>query len=65
MLVRLFLAGLADRPRRSVMITFATVRAGLVGVMALPGMPLGVLVAQLSATTRFAPPDAAARSAIT
>jgi len=62
----LFLADIADRrPRRSVMITCDAVRAVLVAVMALPGMPLGVLVALLFAATMFTPPDAAARSAIT
>jgi MFS family permease len=62
----LFLADIADRrPRRSVMITCDVVRAVLVAVMALPGMPLGVLVALLFAATMFTPPDAAARSAIT
>jgi MFS family permease len=62
----LFLADLADRrPRRSVMIICDAIRAVLVGAMALPGMPLGALVALLFAATMFTPPDAAARSAIT
>jgi MFS family permease len=62
----LFLADIADRrPRRSVMISCDVVRAVLVAAMAVPGVPLGVLVALLFAATMFTPLDAAARSAIT
>jgi len=62
----LFLAELADRyPRRSVMVVCDAVRAVLVAVMAVPGVPLGVLVALLFAATMFAPPFESARAAIT
>jgi Major Facilitator Superfamily len=61
----LFLAGAADRyPRRSVMAGCDAVRAVLVTVMALPGVPLWALVALLFATTAFTPPFESARSAI-
>src|SRR5271169_229237 len=46
----LFLADVADRrPRRSVMIVCEVVRAVLVGVMAVPHVPIGVLVVLLFA----------------
>jgi MFS family permease len=62
----LFLAGVADRrSRRSVMVVCDLVRMILVAAMALPGMPIGVLVALLFATTMFAPPFESARAAIT
>jgi Major Facilitator Superfamily len=62
----LFLADLADRrSRRSVMVTCDVVRMFLVAAMAVPGMPLGALVALLFATTMFAPPFESARAAIT
>jgi predicted MFS family arabinose efflux permease len=62
----LFLADVADRrPRRSVMVTCDAVRMVLVGVMAVPGVPLAALVALLFATTMFAPPFESARAAIT
>jgi MFS family permease len=62
----LFLADVADRrPRRSVMVTCDAVRMVLVGAMAIPGVPLGVLVVLLFATTMFAPPFESARAAIT
>jgi MFS family permease len=62
----LFLADVADRrPRRSVMVTCDAVRMVLVGAMAVPGVPLGALVALLFATTMFAPPFESARAAIT
>jgi MFS family permease len=62
----LFLADVADRrPRRSVMVTCDAVRMVLVGAMAVPGVPLGVLVVLLFATTMFAPPFESARAAIT
>src|SRR5271169_2391635 len=48
----LFLADLADRrSRRSVMVACDIVRAVLIAVMAVPHMPLGVLVALLFAAT--------------
>jgi MFS family permease len=62
----LFLADVADRrPRRSVMVVCDAVRTVLVAVMALPGVPIGILVALLFATTMFAPPFESARAAIT
>jgi MFS family permease len=62
----LFLADLADRrPRRTVMVACDAVRAVLVAAMALPGVPLGPLVALLFATTMFTPPFESARAAIT
>jgi MFS family permease len=62
----LFLADLADRrSRRSVMVTCDVVRTFLVGAMAVPGVPLGILVALLFAATMFAPPFESARAAIT
>jgi len=61
----LFLADVADRrPRRSVMVVCDIVRTVLVAAMALPGMPIWVLVALLFATTMFAPPFESARAAI-
>ena len=62
----LFLADVADRrPRRSVMIFCDAVRAVLVAVMAVPGVPIAALVALLFAVTMFAPPFESARAAIT
>src|SRR6516225_12434930 len=62
----LFLAELADRrSRRSVMVVCDVVRAVLVAVMAIPRVPIWVLVALLFATTMFAPPFESARAAIT
>ena len=62
----LFLADLADRyPRRSVMVFCDAVRAVLVAVMVLPGMPIGALVALLFTATMFAPPFDSARASIT
>jgi len=53
----LFLADVADRrPRRSVMVVCDVVRTVLVAGMALPHVPIWVLVALLFATTMFAPP---------
>ena len=60
----LFLSGLADRlPRRTIMVTCDAARALLVGVMLLPRMPLGVLIALLYVVTTIQPPFDAARSA--
>lgn len=62
----LFLAELADRrSRRSVMVVCDVVRAVLVAAMAIPSVPIWVLVALLFATTMFAPPFESARAAIT
>ena len=62
----LFLADLADRRRRrSVMVFCDVVRAVLVAAMVIPGVPIGLLVALLFATTMFAPPFESARAAIT
>jgi len=61
----LFLAGLADRlPRRQVMVACDVIRAALVGVMVLPGVPLGVLIGLLYAVTSIQPAFDAARSAV-
>ena len=62
----LFLAELSDRrSRRSVMVVCDVVRAVLVAAMAIPHVPIWVLVALLFATTMFAPPFESARAAIT
>ena len=62
----LFLADLADRyPRRRVMVFCDAARAVLVGVMVLPHVPLGALVALLFAATMFAPPFESAKASIT
>jgi hypothetical protein len=62
----LALSGLADRfPRREVMVACDVVRALLVGLMTVPGVPLAWLVALLFVTTMFAPPFESARAAIT
>jgi predicted MFS family arabinose efflux permease len=59
------LAWLADRyPRRAVMIACDVIRAALVLVMAIPGVPLAVLVALLFVVTLAGAPFLAARSAV-
>jgi MFS family permease len=59
------LAWLADRcPRRAVMITCDLIRAVLVLVMAIPGVPLAVMVALLFAVTFTGAPFNSARAAI-
>ncbi len=59
------LSGLADRfPRRSVMITCDIIRAVLVAVMAVPGMPLVVPVGLLFLVTMAGAPFNSARAAI-
>jgi MFS family permease len=59
------LSGLADRlPRREVMIFCDLSRAALVAVMALPGIPLGALVALLFLVTMIGAPYRSARSAL-
>jgi len=62
----LFLADLADRrPRRPVMVTCDLARAGLVAIMALPGVPPAALVALLFTATMFTPVLDSARAAHT
>jgi MFS family permease len=59
------LAGLADRwPRRRVMIACDLARAALVAVMAVPGIPLPVLVILLFAVTMIGTPFTSARAAL-
>jgi predicted MFS family arabinose efflux permease len=59
------LAWLADRyPRRAVMIACDVIQGALVMVMALPGVPLAVLVALLFVVTLAGAPFLAARAAI-
>jgi len=59
------LAWLADRyPRRGVMIACDLARCALVLVMAIPGLPLGVLVALLFLVTLVGAPFTSARAAI-
>jgi MFS family permease len=59
------LAGLADRfPRREVMIACDVIRAVLVIIMALPGMPLAALVVLLFAVTMAGAPFTSARAAV-
>jgi MFS family permease len=61
----LLLSGLADRfPRRTVMIACDLARAGLVVVMAVPGMPLAVLVCLLFVVTLIGAPFTSARAAL-
>jgi predicted MFS family arabinose efflux permease len=59
------LAWLADRyPRRAVMIACDVIRAALVLVMAIPGVPLAALVALLFVVTLAGAPFLAARAAV-
>ena len=59
-----FLSGFADKlPRRLVMITCDLVRAALVAVMIVPGVPLAVLVILLFAVTMLGTPFTSARAA--
>jgi MFS family permease len=61
----ILLSGLADRlPRRQVMIVCDLIRAGLVAVMALSGIPVAVLVALLFLVTLIGAPFSAARAAL-
>jgi MFS family permease len=61
----LLLSGLADRfPRRAVMIVCDVARCGLVLIMAMPGLPLAVLIALLFAVTTFTAPFTAARAGV-
>src|SRR5262249_60409977 len=58
------LSGLADRfPRRAVMVTADLLRAILIGPMAIPAMPLGLLAALLVAAQLCNSPFAAAQAA--
>lgn len=60
-----FLSGLADRlPRRELMIWCDLGRAALLAVMALPGLPLGVLYLLLVAAVLIGSPFLAAESAL-
>lgn len=59
------LAGLADRyPRRRVLVITDAGRAGLVAVMAIPGLPLGALLPLIIVVQLFSGPHKAARSAL-
>jgi MFS family permease len=59
------LAALADRwPRRRTLVGCDLVRAGLVALLAIPGMPLPVLLALLVLASLLTPPFEAARSAL-
>ncbi|HET8642757.1 MAG TPA: MFS transporter [Pseudonocardiaceae bacterium] len=58
------LSGLADRyPRRAVMVVTDLARAGLVAIMAVPGVPFAVLCALLVAVQLLNSPFGAARAA--
>lgn len=59
------LSGLADRlPRRQVMIVCDLLRAALVAVMALPGVPIAALVCLLFLVTMISAPFTSARAAL-
>lgn len=61
----LTLSGLADRwPRRQVMIVCDLVRAALVGLMALPSMPIALRVGLLFLVTLASAPFTSARAAL-
>jgi len=61
----LALSGLADRlPRREVLIACDVVRCGLVLAMAVPGMPVAVLVILLFLVTMVSAPFTSARAAL-
>jgi MFS family permease len=60
------LSQLADRfPRRSLMVTCAAIQAGLVGLMAIPGMALAALCVLVVAVTLVQSPALAAQNAAT
>lgn len=60
------LATFADRlPRRRVMIVCDIARAALIGVLAIPGMPVSALLILLLLASMFTPPFESARSALT
>jgi len=59
------LGPIADRaPRRRVMVVSALLAAGLVALMAVPGMPLGLLFVLLAGATLLQGPFEAARAAL-
>jgi MFS family permease len=59
------LSGLADlMPRQQIMITLDLIRAGLVALMALPGLPFTGLCLLFSGTVLLGTPFSAARSAL-
>jgi hypothetical protein len=61
----ILLSGLADRlPRRAVMISCDLIRLALVALMALPGMPVAVLIGLLFAATFASAPFLSARAAL-
>jgi MFS family permease len=61
----LVLSGLGDRfPRRRVMIACDLIRAALVAVMALPGLPVAALVVLLFIVTLVSAPFTSARAAV-
>jgi len=60
-----FLAALADRfPRRSILVITDVARGLVVALLAIPGLPLWVLLAMLFAASLLAPPFESARSAL-
>jgi MFS family permease len=60
-----FLSGLADIiPRKQVMIACDVIRAGLVGLMAIPGVPFPLLCALLFCTVLLGAPFSSARTAM-
>ncbi|WP_350275624.1 MFS transporter [Kribbella sp. HUAS MG21] len=59
------LTGLADRfPRRTVMVVTELVRAALTATMAIPGLPIAVLIVLLVAVVSLQPLYSAARNAL-
>ncbi len=59
------LSAYADRfPRRSVLLTCDLTRAALIGLLAIPGLPTGSLIAVLFLATMLAPPFRSARAAV-
>jgi MFS family permease len=61
----ILLSGFADRlPRRTVLVVCDVIRMALAGLMAVPGVPLPILVALLFAITMIGAPFTAARAAI-
>lgn len=58
-------AGLADRlPRRTLMIVCDVARAFLIALVALPGLPLWLMLVLVFASGMFAPPFSSARAAL-